>query len=134
MVEPLTQVLGRWMQTTREALRAGATTEDLAAMLQTAADQEEDIKAQLPPECRSDVVYDELPEGLIDLPTASLRYGIKRHTITMWLQRGRLQARGRLKGPAPGGGYVLIAEAELMAYMNAPRDRGGRPRKRVTTA
>ncbi len=129
MVEPLTQVLGRWMQTTREALRAGAKQEDLAAMLQTAADQEEDAQAQLPSECGLDTIYDELPEGLIDVPSAAAQYHVPRQTIQSWITAGKLSRMGRLRGRAPGGGYNVIAERQLLEIISRPKDKGGRPKK-----
>ena len=78
-------------------------------------------------------IYTELPEGLITVPDAGRKYGISRRTIQTWLRKGRLQLRGRLRGPARSGGYMVVDEAELFAYIDAPRDKGGRPRKNQPT-
>ena len=69
-----------------------------------------------------------LPEGLIDLPTASREYGVNGSTLRRWVISGKIPSRGRLKAPARGGGYVVVSEEELVNYINAPRNRGGRPR------
>ena len=75
-------------------------------------------------------IYDVLPPGLIDVPSAVKRYGCKNATLRRWIERGRLRAMGRLRGAAPGGGYLVISETELADWISAPRDKGGRPRKK----
>ena len=72
-------------------------------------------------------VYDELPEGLIDLPSAAVKHGLKVDTIYKWVRRGKIPCRGRLKAWARGGGYLVVAETELLDWVNAPTDKGGRP-------
>ena len=75
-------------------------------------------------------IYDVLPPGLIDLPTAAkdLGYSVKR--LWRWVHRGRIKVRGRLKAPARGGGYPVVDEGELFAYKKiAGSNKGGRPRK-----
>lgn len=52
-------------------------------------------------------VYKKLPEGLIDLPTASKRYGIPVSTMRRWGYRGKLPRLGRLRASAAGGGYIV---------------------------
>ena len=74
-------------------------------------------------------IYDELPDGLIDLPTAAERYGCKPHRIYMWVYRGRLQERGRLRGPGKNGGAIVVCENDLLERINAPPNKGGRPKK-----
>ena len=74
-------------------------------------------------------IYDELPPGLIDLPSAAENHSLRIHTIRQWIYRGRIRAVARLRAPARGGGYLVVREAELIAYMRSPRDRGGRPRE-----
>ena len=78
-------------------------------------------------------IYDELPDGLIDLPTAAERYGCKPHRIYMWVYRGRLQERGRLRGPGKNGGAIVVCENDLLERMNAPPNKGGRPKSRETS-
>jgi hypothetical protein len=87
--------------------------------------------ADTPPENEGVVIYepDELPEGLIDLPTASKRYGVNNTTMRSWVAKGLVQAKGRLRAPAAKGGYVVVSEADLCTYMNSPRNKGGRPKK-----
>ena len=74
-------------------------------------------------------IYDELPDGLIDLATAAERYGCKPHRIYMWVYRGRLQERGRLRGPGKNGGAIVVCENDLLERMNAPPNKGGLPKK-----
>ena len=73
-------------------------------------------------------IYDELPKGLIDLPTAGKKYGLNVRTIRGWVNKGKLEAAGRLRGPAPGGGYLVVSEDELLVHIAEPRSRG-RPKK-----
>ena len=73
-------------------------------------------------------IYTELPDGLITVPEAGRKYGISRRTIQGWLRNGKIELRGRLRGSARGGGYMLVNEEEMVAYMNAPR-KMGRPAK-----
>lgn len=75
------------------------------------------------------VFTEELPAGLIDVPTATKHYEIKPRTLHNWLSKGYITVRGRLKGPATGGGYLVIREQDLIDYMSAPRNKGGRPKK-----
>ena len=104
------------------AVQRGHEPEDLPAMIASALDTYQ------PPD-QADFVYDELPEGLIDLPTAAEKYGLNRQTLRHWVLNGRLHLYGRLRGSAPGGGFLVVNESEVQAYIHAPRDRGGRPRK-----
>ncbi len=119
------------------ALRSGLTTEELIAVLQikdTLANNgivvlncPAPLGETLLPD--DDAILTELPGGLITVPDAGRKYGISRRTIQGWLRTGRLELRGRLRGSARGGGYMVVNETELVTYMNAPRNKGGRPRK-----
>ena len=73
-------------------------------------------------------VFDWLPAGAIDLPSASKKYGISRPLLRQWLVKGHVRFIGRLRGRARGGGVLLMEEDDLVAYMNAPRNKGGRPK------
>lgn len=75
------------------------------------------------------VIYDELPPGLIDLPTASRKYGVKNATMRYWISKGHIKLAGRKKAPAAGGGYAVVCEDKLFDYIKAPRNKGGRPKK-----
>ncbi len=74
-------------------------------------------------------VFEKLPDGLIDLPTAAKKYDIRVNTIRWWTRRGHVRVRARLRAPASGGGYLVVSESDLIGYMAAPRNKGGRPRK-----
>ena len=69
------------------------------------------------------IIYerDELPEGLIDLPSASKKYKIPVDTLRRWVQRGKLPRRGRMRGRSPGGGYIVTVEAEILYCRDNPR-------------
>ena len=84
-----------------------------------------------PPNDEGAVIYDDvfyepgqLPDGLIDLPSASKKYGIPISTLQSWLRRGKLQRRGRVRARAAGGGYVVTKEAEIVYCRDNPRKRG----------
>lgn len=66
----------------------------------------------------------ELPDGLIDLPTAAKKYRIKPGTLHRWVTLGKLPRRGRLRAPAAGGGYVVTEEAAIPYCQTHPRKRG----------
>lgn len=77
-------------------------------------------------------IFDELPPGMIDFPTASRSpeeggYGIHLRTLHNWVRTGRITEMGRLKARAPGGGYIVVWEQDLIDYIKAPRNKGGRP-------
>ena len=118
-------------KTAAEAQQEGFTSLEIAMALAQLDTREgiEDVQHHLPGFPADDIVYDEVPEGLIDLPSAARKYSLNRGTLRMWVVVGHLRRAGRLKGPAPGGGFVLLFEDELVARLNAPR-RPGRPRKR----
>ena len=80
-------------------------------------------------EPESPPIFDTLPPGFIDLPSAGREYGVNRQTLHSWLKAGHITQVGRLRGRSPGRGFVVVSEQELLAYMNAPRNKGGRPKK-----
>ena len=86
-------------------------------------------EVSLSPEGEGQVVYEELPDGLIDLPSAARKYDINRVTLWRWADKGAIRKYGRLKASAAGGGYLVLNEEELTSYISAPRDKGGRPKK-----
>ncbi len=101
-----------------------ATPSDIAEFL----DHHQDETA---PEPEGAIIYDELPPGLIDLPSASRAYGVQLGTMRWWLKKGHVRKVGLLRAPARGGGYVVVEESELIRYMHAPKSKGGRPKKKV---
>ena len=123
----------RWLDATKEVLQAGVTGKDLDDLL-TAAIEDHTQQTHLP-DCSEngvDTVYTKLPPGLITVPDAAKKYGINRRTIQAWLRQSKLDKKGRLRGSARGGGYVLMSEEELVHYMNTPRPLG-RPPKTIST-
>ena len=126
----------------REAFRAaieqarkdGLSLDEMAGMIAAAANAELSLGSVHPTE-PDDVIYErgQLPEGLIDLPSAARKYGEEYgasvDAMRQWVNRGRIAKAGLLKAPAPGGGYFVVRESELLEYMQQPRSRGGRPRK-----
>ena len=122
--------LERWLDTTRELLESGYTKEDLDSLL-TSAPENTGKQGRLPHfrDEDPDTVYTDLPPGLIDLPTAARKFNLKPVTIRSWVSKGRIRLLGRLRAPTTGGGYLVMSEEELLSYMSAPRDKGGRPRK-----
>ena len=99
-----------------------ATPSDIAEFL----DHHQDETA---PEPEGAVIYDELPPGLIDLPSASRKYGVNIQTANGWLRRGVIPRMGKLR--APGGGHNVTCEAAIANMASRPRNVGGRPRKGV---
>ena len=131
-------VLALFEDATDAALRSGLTKEDLIAVVQikdTLANNGIIVLDYYPVPLGETLLFDayliltELPEGLITVPDAGRKYGISRRTIQGWVRTGRLELCGRLRGSARGGGYMVVNETELVTYMNAPRNKGGRPRK-----
>ena len=116
------------MVTALEQTLRSATLKDVAtALLESLDAADDDPTPTAPGELP---IYDTLPDGLIDLPSAARKYGVKLSTIRSWVRRGHLDQAGLLKAPARGGGYIVVDEAAFLRYMNSPRNRGGRPRSR----
>ena len=128
-----TDALARAMS---DALTNGLTADDIDEIAQMVAAEQPrnlDYSAQHAAERAKGAddlpIYTELPEGLIDLPSAMRKYGCRRGRLDSWVQRGRLKVYGRLKGAARGGGYVVVSEAELTDRLATVPRKGGRPRK-----
>ena len=119
-----------------QALRSGIKAEAIADMVAertiyhevaTPSDIAEFLdhhRDETPPNDEGAVIYDELPPGLIDLPSASKKYGIRVRTLHAWIQRGKLPRRGRLRARAAGGGYIVTEEAEILRCRDNPRKPG----------
>ena len=124
-----------------QALRSGMDAEAIAHMVAerikvTRVSDANDIVGVLdtpetPPEDPGDVIYEpgELPEGLIDLPSAARKYGIPVRTLQTWIKRGKLPKRGRIRARAPGGGYILTVESEIEYCRDHPRKTGRKKRE-----
>ena len=114
-----------------QMLDAGVDKAELLTMFQTIVDQHESVSADLvaPNRYAEDTVFAELPEGLIDIPSAAKKYKVNPGTLRTWIHKGHIAVVGRLKAPARGGGYSVVQEQDLLAYILTPKNRGGRPRK-----
>ena len=110
----------------------GLSLDDMVSMITAAANNGHNDRSVHPTEA-DDVVYEpgNLPEGLIDLPSASKKYGIPVKTLRSWIYLGKLPKRGRLKARAPGGGYIVTVEADIEYCRDHPRKRG---RKKITAS
>ena len=130
-----------------QALRSGVDAEAIAHMVaeRVKAHRVSDANdivgvldaPETPPEDAGDIIYEpgELPDGLIDLPSAAARYsdkyGVSEDAMRQWVNRGRVAKAGRVRAPARGGGYIVVCESELVEFMAQPRNKGGRPRKKT---
>ena len=119
--------------TIEDALAAGVITRDEILQMVSTAESPTSANGHTPAEPTVGAddlpIYTELPEGLIDLPTATVRYECGRSRLHGWVQRGLLTVQGRLKGAARGGGYLLVSETELQHILSTISVKGGRPRK-----
>ena len=116
-----------------EALASGLTHGDITTLVATAINNSGDVGCQAPlpnlPTNGKPKVYRELPEGLIDLPSAAQKYGINRYTLHAWVRKGHIRSFGRLRGRAHGGGFIILDESEVLAYRDCPRHPGRRKAK-----
>ena len=112
-------------------LAEGASPEAITTMAGSILDTSEGSGSR-PPSSTPDageVIYDELPDDLIDVPTAVREYGISRSTLSTWRRQGKLHRRGRLRAAAPGGGYNVFSREDVLGLISAPVNKGGRPKK-----
>ena len=119
-----------------DAFTHGLTTDDIGAIAKMVAAQQPldlDYSAQHAAELANGAddlpIYTELPEGLIDLPSAMMIYDGGRPRLRNWVKRGYLEIHGRLRAPAPGGGYIIVSKSELMEKLATGEKTAGRPRK-----
>ena len=107
------------------AQKNGLSPDDLVSMI-TAAENDVSPANGVHPVEPDDIIYEpgNLPEGLIDLPSASKRYGISGNTLRAWVRRGKLPEVGRLRGPTARGGYIVTVEAEILRCRDNPRKPG----------
>ncbi len=119
-----------------QARNDGLDFADLATMI-TAAEHDTQATNGAHSSEPEDVIYEpgELPDGLIDLPSAAEKYGVNRSRLTMWVKRGKVPRLGKLKAAAPGGGYTVTSIEAIEQCLRAPPNKGGRPpKKRVTNS
>ena len=108
-----------------QAREEGLSLDDMASMITAATETQRPTNSVHPTE-PDDVIYEpgNLPDGLIDLPSASKKYGISVVTLRSWVQRGKLPRRGRVRAPSPGRGYIVTAEADIEYRRDNPRKTG----------
>ena len=108
-----------------DALTNGLTTHDIDEIAQMVAAQQPlalDYSAQhvagrangagdLP-------IYTELPDGLIDLPSACEAFGKSRQLLSQWVTQGRLLERGLFKPPGRTIANVVVAEKDVEDCIN----------------
>lgn len=111
-----------------QALRSGMDAEAIARMVAQRALTLNDVARngladETPPEDLGDVIYEpgELPDGLIDLPSAAKKYGIPVRTLQSWIYRGKLPRRGKLRARSPGGGYTVTEREAILFCRDNPR-------------
>ena len=77
-----------------------------------------------------EIIYEpgQLPDGLIDLPSAAKQENIPLSTLRTWVQLGKIPRRGRLKAPAAGGGYVVTERTAILHARDNPRKPGPKPK------
>ena len=63
------------------------------------------------------IFYNEAPAGLITLPDAAAKYGIKPGRLNVAVFRGMIPSAGRLRGPGQRGGKHLVPENALRRYL-----------------
>ena len=107
------------------ALRSGF---DRNAIIRMVTSELENQATKDLPEEPAEVVYDVLPEGLIDLPSACERYGVNVTTANGWMRKGQITRLGKKRAPGKGGANVT-SETAFVERMRRPNDVGGRPRK-----
>ena len=69
------------------------------------------------PDDPSQLIYDEVPRGLVTLADAAEKYGVRTNTLTVAIFRGNLPRAGRLRGRGYGGTQHLVAEDALRRYL-----------------
>ena len=115
-----------------DALESGVTKTEIHSMVST-ANPPAPTNGLNPHNVQKDdqelPIYDVLPPGLIDLPTARKKYGCTRSRFANWVANGRLKVLGRLRAPARGGGYLVVSEEDLAHRLATVSTKGGRPRK-----
>ena len=103
----------------------GLSPAEMANMITAATEPQRPTNVVHPTESE-DVIYEpgNLPEGLIDLPSASKKYGIPGSTLRNWVLRGKLPRCGRVRARAAGGGYIVTEMAAIEYCRDNPRKRG----------
>ena len=107
--------------TIADLLTQGVHERELLALVASVANQQRSTRECVDTAPR---VYDALPSGLIDVPSAARRYRRSRRTIQSWIRAGRIEEVGRLRAPARGGGYMVVRKAQVEDLIANPPARG----------
>ena len=141
MVEANTPVTHHLLSAIHTALEAGVARDDLLDMVNIAYLQM--AGGTVNPQAKGNgykglelatddnelPIYTELPEGLVDLPSAAAEYSCTVQRFRGWIQKGYISPQGRLRAGCPGGGYLVVAREDLERQLAASPNKGGRPRK-----
>ena len=108
-----------------EALAAGISHVEIYAMVAATPTPLRGLRG-------GNIVYDRPPAGLISVPAAARKYGVRGNTLSVAIHRGLLVSLGQIKGRGGGGFNHLVSEVELRRYLNLPPEaddtQGGNPR------
>ncbi len=114
-------------------MASGLTQGEIVSMVAGAMKHAEEAGCQteLPnfPSTDKPKIYRELPPGLITLPDAAKKFDIPKSRIREWALKGQIKTFGRLRGRAPGGGFLVLMEEEVAEHIKKPLSKGGRPKK-----
>ena len=68
----------------------------------------------------ANIVYDEVPAGLLTLAEGAKKYGVRYNTLSVALFRGMIPKAGRIRGHGHSGLRHLVSEAALRRYLGLP--------------
>ena len=109
-----------WLQAAiSQALTAGVTRKQMHLMVATAPPPK--VRAASPENDWSDdplqIMYDEVPDGLLTLAEAAAKYQVRHNTLTVAIFRGNLPRAGRIRGRGYGAMQHLVSEVALRRYL-----------------
>lgn len=109
-----------WLQAAiNQALAAGVTRKQMHLMIATAPPPK--VRAASPENDWSDdpmqIMYDEVPDGLLTLADAAAKYQVRHNTLAVALFRGNLPRAGRIRGRGYGAMQHLVSEVALRRYL-----------------
>ena len=106
----------------------GVSADDITEMVAVIYEAHDDAPGTASVE--TEPVLEAVPEGCITLPQLIRDYGVRSSTLHTWIKAGKLRVVGKVKAPAPGGGYKVVPLNDAIQLIEGPTDKGGRPRKR----
>ena len=103
-----------WLRSAiNHALASGITRREIFTMVATAPPP----PPRPWPDDTDRIIYDEVPEGLLTLTDAAIKYGVRRNTLAVAVHRGVIPRAGRITGYGQGGSRHLVSEAALRRYL-----------------